>query len=99
MPATLDVSPSWVKSNRTSTVTFIGVGTSWLSGAPTFTPSVVAGVSCGAVTVISDTLARAPVTYGTNVGVITWTDSTTAATIRQRVSQAGRPKWVGSGYG
>lgn len=96
--ATLDVSPSWVRSNRIRQVTFIGGGTTWLSGAPLFTPSGLAGVSIGAVTVVNNTTATAQVTYGTNVGTVTWTDSTTSATIRQRVTQAGRPLWDGGGH-
>ena len=74
--ATLNVSPSWVRSNRTRKVTWIGGGTTWLSGAPTFTPSGLAGCSCGAVTVVNDIVATVDVTYGTAVGTVVWTDST-----------------------
>lgn len=86
--ATLSVSPSRIPAHpasTTRTVTFIGIGTSWLSSAPTFTPSGVSGVSCGTVTVVSDTKATAPVTTGTATGTATWTDSTTSATARQAV--------------
>ena len=83
--ATLDISPTFVRPSQTRTILFIGAGTSWQSSAPTFTPSGVAGVSCGSVTVLSNTLASAPVTYGANAGVLTWTDSTTSATRNQSI--------------
>jgi hypothetical protein len=92
--ATLDVSPTRVRPNRVQVVTFIGNGTAW--GSPTFTPSGVAGVSCGAVSVISPTVATAPVTYGSATGVIVWTDSTTSATRNQIVSASLNPRWVPS---
>lgn len=85
--AALDVSPTKILPGRTATVKFIGTATAWQSSAPTFTPAGVAGVSAGAVTVVSDTLATVPVTYGAAVGVVTWTDSTTSATRRQLVTQ------------
>jgi len=90
--ATLDVSPTRVAPNQSRTVTWIGSGTSWLSAAPTFTPSGLAGVSVGAVTVVSDTVATATVTYGTATGILTWTDSTTSQTRNQRVGTILR--WV-----
>lgn len=86
--ASLDVSPSKILPNATRTVTFVGSGTAWLSGAPTFTPSGVSGVSVdGDVTVVSDTVARAGVIYGASVGTLTWTDSTTSETRNQLVTQ------------
>ena len=92
--ASLDVSPTKARPSRTITMTFIGNGTAW--GSPTFTPSGVAGVSCGSVTVLSPTLATAPVTFGANTGTVTWTDSTTAATRNQLVSNSLYPRWVPS---
>ena len=92
--ATLDVSPHWIRGNSNiSTVTFIGTGTTWQSTAPTFTPSGLAGVSCGSVTVVSNLVATAPVTAGTTNGNVTWTDSTTSATCKQYVG-GHRPYFV-----
>lgn len=87
LAAKLDISPSRILPNGARAVTFIGTETTWLSGAPTFTPSGVSGVSSGSVTVVSDTVATATVTYGTSVGTLTWTDSTTSATRNQLVTQ------------
>jgi hypothetical protein len=56
-------------SRRSKTITFIGSGTTWLSGAPTFTPTGVSGVSAGSVTVVSNTVATVPVTYGRTSGL------------------------------
>jgi hypothetical protein len=92
--ATLDVSPTKVRPSRVQTITFIGAGTTWTGSAPTFTPSGVAGVSAGSVTVVSDTVATAPVTYGAAVGLVTWTDSTTSATKKQLVSTLLFAKWT-----
>ena len=86
--ASLDISPSKCRPNATRLVTFIGTGTTWLSGAPTFTPSGVAGVSVsGSPTVVNNTTATASVIYGVSVGTLTWTDSTTSATRNQIVTQ------------
>lgn len=92
--ATLDVSPSKVAPSQTRTITWIGSGTTYTSGAPTFTPSGAAssGVSVGSVTVVNDTVATASVTYGTATGTLTWTDSTTSATRNQIVGTLAR--WV-----
>jgi hypothetical protein len=87
--ATLDVSPTKVRPNETYAISFIGGGTSWLSTPPTFTPSGLAGVSAGSVTVVSDVLATAPVTFPAAGGVVTWTDSTTSATRNQLVMSYG----------
>lgn len=90
--ATLHVSPSKIRPNAVHAVTFIGSGTSWLSDAPTFTPTGVSGISVGAVTVLSDTVATAPVTYDTATGTATWEDSTTSETVNQLVGTI--PKWA-----
>jgi hypothetical protein len=90
--ATLSVSPTRVRANQTKVITFVGSGTAW--GAPTFTPSGVVGVSCGAVTVLSATTATAPVTYGANPGTVTWTDSTTGATTHQLIGGRITPLWA-----
>lgn len=87
--ATLAVSPAVINTDSTVTVTWTGSGTTWLSVAPTFTPSGVSGVSSGAVTVDSDTQAHATVTTGSNTGTVTWTDSTTSKTATQIVQFAG----------
>jgi hypothetical protein len=92
--STLDTSPSRVAISQTREVIFIGTGTSWLSAAPTFTPSGLAGVTCGSVTVLSDTVATAPVTYGGNRGVVTWSDNTTSAQARQGVQSYPPRLWV-----
>lgn len=92
--AALDISPTRVRPSRTQTITFIGTGTAWKSGAPVFTPTGVSGVSAGSVTVVSDTVATAPITYGSSVGTISWADSTTAATRNQIVSASLYPKFI-----
>jgi len=86
---TLSVSPPVLNTSTVTVVTWTGSGTSWLGTPPTFTPSGVSGVSCGAVTVDSDTQAHANVTTGTSTGTITWTDSTTSQTATQLVQFAG----------
>ncbi len=92
--ATLDVSPIRVLANQTRTITFIGGSTTWLSGAPTFTPSGVSGVSVsGPVTVVSDTVATASVIFGATKGTLVWTDSTTSATRNQLVGQVLHMIW------
>lgn len=88
--ATLAVSPPSLDTNTSSTVTWTGSGTSWLSSTPTFTPTGVSGVSVGSITYDSDTQAHATVTTGTNTGTITWTDSSTSATANQFVQFGGR---------
>ena len=92
--ATLDVSPTRIAPNQSRLITWIGAGTAWKSSAPTFTPSGAAssGVSAGGVTVVSDTVATATVTYGASTGILTWTDSTTSATRNQQVGTIMR--WV-----
>jgi hypothetical protein len=91
MPGTLDISPSRVSPNQTKTVTFILNGSTWAS-APTITPSGLAGVSVGAVTLVNPTTATAPVTYGATAGTVTFTESSGGATINQRVGLTIR--WV-----
>lgn len=71
--------PGKGKPSSSVFVTFIGVGTSWLSGAPTFTASGLSGTSVGSATVVSDTIATATITTGSAVGRATITDSTTSA--------------------
>ena len=90
--AALYVSPSKVRPNNTRVLTFTGTGTSWLTSAPTFTPSGLAGVSLSGLTVQSNTIATATATYASNRGTVTWTDSTTAATWNQHVGTL--PHWV-----
>jgi hypothetical protein len=110
--ATLDISPTKVGTHQVRTITFIGSGTSWLSSAPTFTPSdphapdnaaLVAAISVGSVTVVSDTVATVSVTYvapastpltaaQSLTGTLQWTDSTTGATRNQLVGTIAR--WV-----
>lgn len=87
--STLSVSPAVLNTSTVTVVTWTGSGTSWLGTPPTFTPSGVSGVSCGAVTVDSDTQAHADVTTGTSTGTITWQDSTTSKTATQLVQFAG----------
>lgn len=85
---TLAVTPGSIPASNTTTVSFSGTGTLWTSTTPTFTPSGVAGVSIGTITVTSDLAASAPVTTGATTGTLTWTDSTTAATTTETVSPA-----------
>lgn len=90
--STLAVSPAVLNTSTVTVVTWTGSGTTWLGTPPTFTPSGVSGVSCGAVTVVSDTSAYANVTTGTNTGTVTWQDSSTLATATQLVQFAGMPR-------
>jgi len=92
--ATLDVSPTKVRPSHVRKLTYIGSGTTWTVSPPTFTPTGVAGVSAGSVTVVSDTVATATVTYGAAVGLVTWTDSTTSATKKQLVSTLLYAHWL-----
>lgn len=92
--ATLGVSPTRIGANQSRTVMFIGSGTAWGTSAPTFTPSGVAGVSGSGLSVASNTLATLSVTYGAGHGVLTWTDSTTGATVNQVVGGRITPSWV-----
>jgi hypothetical protein len=87
--ATLGVSPSKVSPNQTKLITWIGAGTSWVTGNPVFTPSgdASSGLMVGSVTIVSDTIATAMVTYGTATGTLTWTvtDNVGSATVNQIV--------------
>ena len=83
--ASLSVSPGRIPLSATTTVTFHGVGSTWLSTPPTFTPAGVAGVSAGSPTVINDTTATVPVTTGATPGTVTWTESTLGKTTTQTV--------------
>jgi hypothetical protein len=82
--AALDVSPSKVSPNQTRTVQFILNGGTW-GVAPGITPSGLAGVSVGLVTLINPTLCSAPVTYGSATGTCTFTESSVSATRNQIV--------------
>jgi hypothetical protein len=97
-PQTLAVGPSAITTSGTTTVTWTGGGTFWTSSAPTFTPTGVAGVSVGSVTVTSDTSASATVTTGPTGGTITWTDSTTSATATQIVAIVEHALSTGQGF-
>jgi hypothetical protein len=92
--ATLGVSPTRVRPGQTRTIQFIGSGTAWGTSAPTFTPSGLAGVSGTGLVVASNGLASLSVTYGAAKGVLTWTDSTTGATVNQVVGGRITPLWV-----
>jgi hypothetical protein len=83
---TLSVSPTNFVTNTTATVTATGGGTTWNSGAPTFSFLGVAGTFEGAVTVISDTQATFSFTTGSATGAGTFTDSTTSATASVAIS-------------
>jgi hypothetical protein len=80
------VTPGALPTSATTPEIFYGGGTFWLTTPPTFTPTGVAGVSCGTVSVISNTEAHAPITTGATTGTITWTDSTTGATVTEPVA-------------
>jgi hypothetical protein len=89
--ATLGVSPSKVAPNQVRTITFILSGGTW-AVAPGITPSGVAGVSVGTVTLVNPTTATAPVTYGATGGTVTFTESSGGATRNQLVGTLMR--WV-----
>jgi len=95
---TLSLAPGAIATSNTTTVTFSGGGTLWLSSAPTFTPSGVTGVSCGSITVQSNTLATAPVTTGVSTGNVTWTDSTTSATAFETVAAVANILSIATGF-
>jgi hypothetical protein len=86
----LSLNPGRIPPSATSTVTFIGTGTTWNTNAPTFTaagaPASDGSWSVGTVTVISDTSATAPVTAGVTVGTVTWTDSAYGETAQQTIA-------------
>jgi hypothetical protein len=82
--ATLDISPSRVSPSQTRVITFILNGGTWGS-APGIVPSGLAGVSVGTVTLVNPTLATAPVTYGSNTGTVTFTESSVSAAKNQAV--------------
>jgi hypothetical protein len=97
-PQTLAVTPGALPASSTTPETFTGGGTFWLTSAPTFTPTGVAGVSIGTVTVDSNTQARANITTGTATGTITWTDSTTGATVTELVALIANVLSIGEGF-
>ncbi len=97
-PQTLAVTPGALPTSATTVETFTGGGTFWLTSAPTFTPTGVAGVSIGTVTVTSNTSAHGPVTTGTATGTITWTDSTTGATETEVVAEIVNVLSIGEGF-
>jgi hypothetical protein len=97
---TLGVTPGALPTSATTLEHFYGGGTLWLTGtAPIFSPSgTVAGVSCGPVTVISDTEAQANITTGTATGTFLWTDSTTGATASEVVAAIVNVLSIGEGF-
>lgn len=90
--ATLHVSPSRVRPSHTITLTFTGSGTHWRTVAPSLSVSGLAGVTIGDITVLSDTLATADVTYGPARGIATWLESNSGAVWSQHVTAIAR--WV-----
>jgi hypothetical protein len=84
VPATLDISPTRVSPNQVRTITFILNGGTWAS-APGITPSGLAGVAVGAVTLVSPTICTASVTYPPTGGTCTFTESSVSATRNQLV--------------
>jgi hypothetical protein len=98
-PQTLAVTPGALPTSSTTAETFTGGGTFWLTSTPTFGPaSAPAGVSIGAVTVDSNTQARANITTGAATGTITWTDSTTGATVTELVAAIANVLSIGEGF-
>jgi hypothetical protein len=75
----VNVAPTRGRPSSDTIVIFTGNATSWLSDAPTFTPTGVADVSIGSVSVVTDTQASAVITASTSTGTVTITDSTTDA--------------------
>jgi hypothetical protein len=92
--ATLDVSPTITRPNRTRVVQFIGTGTSWMANPPTFWTTGVGEITVNSTTVLSDTQVEASVTYGPLTGTLTWQDSTTGATRNQLVCTSIRAHWT-----
>lgn len=87
--ASLSVSPPIVNTSCVVTIYFTGVGTTWTSTTPVFSPSGVSGVTLGSITYDSDTTAHADLTVGGNTGTLTWTDSSVSTTATQIVQFSG----------
>lgn len=82
-------SPTRLKKNRVTLVSFVGAGTNWLSSPPSLSGSGVPGVSAGAATVQSSGSFVVTVTTGPNTGSVTWTDATSGASCAQPVEGGG----------
>lgn len=87
---TLSANPSTFYASVPVTASFTGIGTKWMTSAPTLTVTgpAAAGTTIASVAVISDTAATALVTPGSTVGSIMFHDLTTAATAPASVATA-----------
>ena len=71
-------------------VNLFGVGTSWLSSSPTFSISTVTDTAKNAQNVLTDTTATLTISTGVTAGVVTVTDSSTAANYNLNITSVSK---------